>query len=415
MRIKQKNKTMKIKYVFLYAAIFFAFFSFLGVYEYKIYSTKWFILFFVYEVLFYLGLCSGGLVFSKNKQKRLNKRSFEISDSGAKLLWVLCLMSILSFIYFIYIYKSTLGSFMFGNYTANEFEERRSTLEKFTLLLMQIGGDCSFLILMSDKTKRYTKLKLISHFTLFLPGIRYLLMGARFVIAADFLILFIVKWPMLKEKLNFSSRAKREKRIIVVLAICLGIAFLYLFSSRAIYYTALERKSFVQGDMQIKPMWKHLYGVTNGRIDFLCTFSDYLGEAPFVFSYFCEYFFPENHTYGMITFRSIIQIFHNLTGLGPSYSEVIKNIASGQYSGFGYILMCEFGETLSFFVAYTIGLLFAKIERNKDINTVCHVIYPAIVIICFFAPIFYFYIGRLDYTILFCTILSPLCLVKKQQ
>ena len=272
-----RHTVLKIKSIFLASAFFFLFFSFFGTYEYKIYSNTWFFMFFVYELLFFCGLSSGNInVFKPKKRKIQNQFEFSITQTGALILWIACILSLLSFLYFLFLYRNTLGNFIFGTYTADLFGEGRTKLEKITLLLMQIGGDSAFLVLSADSTNRHKRLKKLSHLTLFLPGFRYLLMGSRFMIATEFLMLFAIKMPMLKEKLKVSIKAKRQKRIIFVSALILGIAFLYLFASRSIYYTALERQSFFPGDMKLKPFWKNLYNVTDGKIDFLCVASDYL-------------------------------------------------------------------------------------------------------------------------------------------
>lgn len=403
----------KLKYIFLASAIFFLFFSFFGTYEYKIYSEAWFFMFFVYELLFFCGLSSGNInVLNHKRKKSQNQIEFSITQTGALILWIACILSLLSFLYFLFLYRNTLGNFVFGTYTADLFDEGRTKLEKITLLLMQIGGDSAFLVLSADRTNKHKRLKKLSHITLFLPGLRYLLMGARFTIATEFLMLFALKMPLLKEKLKVSVIARRQKHIILAFAIILGIAFLYLFSSRSIYYTALERQSFFPGDMKLKPFWRNLYDVTEGKIDFLCVASDYLGEAPYVFSYYCKYNIPEKIAYGLISLRSIVQIINNLTGFGPSYNDLLENLSSGQYSGFAYVLIADFGVIGSVIMSYLYGFIFSKIEKYKNKNRICCVIYPAIKVICFFAPIFFFYVGRVDYTILFCVILSLLCLKK---
>ena len=409
-----KAEGMKLNKIFLFSALFFAFFSFFGVYEYKIYNLTWFILFFMYELLFFLGLSSGNIRIRGFSCRPKSHSGFYLSKIGSQILWFFCILSVLSFLYFIYNYRIILGRFVFGRYTADAFAEGRSSLEKITLLIMQIGGDSAFLILFSDDSSKYKKLKKLSYITLFLPGIRYLLMGLRFTIATEFLVFFAVKWPYLKKKINFSKKAKREKQIIVIGAIILGIAFMYLFASRSIYYTALERKAFNVGDMVMKPLWRSIYNIANGKIDFICTASDYLGESPYVFSYQSMYSFPNKIYWGQFTFRSIMQIVNNVFHVGKGYSEIVLEIASGQYSGFAYVLIADFGLIGSFFAAYLIGRLFAFIEKKRFSYSACSAIYPAIKVICFFAPVFYFYVGRIDYAILFAVILAPICLKKRR-
>ena len=59
----------------------------------------------------------------------------------------------------------------------------------------------------------------------------------------------------------------------------------------------------------------------------------YLGEAPYIFAYYCKNRLPEEVFFGQLTFRSIIQIINNLTGWGYGFSELSSRIAGGQYSG----------------------------------------------------------------------------------
>lgn len=409
-----KNKKLTLSRLFLYSALFFAFFSFFGVYTYKIYSLKWFLLFFVYELIFFCGLKTGKLrlITRKGSRKKDSNNFFYITKMGSVILSSACIISILSFFYFISCHLKIVGIFSFGTYTADIYQEGRTTFEKLTLLLMQMGGETSFLLCSADKTDRYKRLKRLSCITLFLPGLRYLLMGARYVIAVEFLLLFIVKWPEIQHMIKYSYKARKYKRMIVLLGILLCVAFLYLFSSRAIYYTALERKAIYSGDMIMKPFWRDMYELTNGKIDFICTASDYLGEAPYIFAYFCEYRMPSKIFWGQFTFRSIMQIFNNLFHIGYSFGEINSQIASGQYSGMSYIMIADFGITGSYIFAFLFGCFFAYIETNANRSATCNVLLPAIMVMCFFAPIFYFYVGRLDYTVLFCLILTPICLKK---
>ena len=419
-RLHKKKKEFTLSRIFLYSALFFAFFTFFGVYKYTVYSWTWFVLFFVYELLFYLGLKSNKLRVGKAILKLRNSDTFnepfELSKIGASVLLFFCVISVFCFAYFLYLYRSNVGAFAFGTYgayTATSFEEGRTKLEKITLLLMHAGSETAFLVCAIDSSNKYKKIKLFTHFTLFLPGIRYLLMGSRFSIAVEFLLLFAVKWPILRAKINFSDRVKREKRLIILIAIVLGIVFMYLFSARSIYYTAFERKAFNVGDMQMKPFWKNLYSATGGKIDPICSLSDYLGESPYIFSYFCKNRMPEKIYWGQFMFRSILQIINNLFYIGKSFPELTEGIASGQYSGMVWILIVDFGAVGSFFFAYLLGKLFELIEKYRCINRTCGVIYPALKVMCFFAPVFYFYVGRLDYVLLFCLILSPICLKRK--
>lgn len=401
----KRYKETPIRTVFLLSAMFFLSFSFFGVYRYKIYSPTWFLLFFFYETLFYIGLCSPRFVFVKaNSQPNAHEFEFVLTNCGARILWIACCLSVLSFLYFIALYHGSVGQFQFGAYTITEFQESRGTLDKVALLLTQIGGDSAFLILSADRSTRHKKLKAASHVTLFLSGIRHLLMGSRFSIAVEFLVLFAIKWPSLQRKVRFSAKAR----------LLIGATFAYLFATRPVN-TALQKYSFYAGDMEMKPFWLNLYKKTDGKVDFLYVASDYLGESPYIFSYYCAYELPNEPLWGGMLLRSLVQIVHYATGLGDSFLSMSEHVAGGQYSGFAYSLIADFGVFGSVLAAFLFGCLFSQVEQNRRSNRVCVSIYPAVKVICFFAPVYYFIVGRVDYAILFCSLLAPLCLKKTRR
>lgn len=407
---KKKKESIKINDIFLLSACFFAFFSFFGLYDYKIYSLQWFFMFFIYELLFYFGLKSGQCKFSLKQKENIK---FQITKTGKIICTILIILSILSFAYFVISYKSIVGWFVFGQHTSEAYYYNMPTLEKYTLIIMEAGGTSVFMILSADKSEKHTKLRLFSTITLFLTGLRYLLMGSRYVIAVEFLILFSVKWPQIKEKVSYSLRSKRQKRLIIISGVMLWIAFLYLFVSRATY-SALMRKSFNIGDMSLKPFWKNIYEKTDGKIDFLCTLSDYLGESPYVFSYYCKNYMPDKIYWGQLIGRTISQILNEIFGIGKGYGAIQAGIANGQgqYSGFAFSMIADFGVTLSPLIAFLYGFIFSRIEYYRFQIRYCAVIYPAIQVICFFAPIFYFFVGRVDYAILFAIVFTPFCIGK---
>ena len=412
----------KLHTIFFLSSCFFAFFSFFGVYQYKIYSLPWFLAFFAFSALLYAGLRIGGLLGwdqggTSDLSDIVSGTGIVLTDRGAALLFLLCCLSILSFLYFLYLYGRSIGGTAFGTYgayTAGEFqEEGRTVLEQITLLVMQMGGDSTFLVLSADTTRSHRALKRLSCVCLFLPGIRYLLMGSRFMIAVEFLLLVAVRRRGLVSFWRRWSRRKegrkRQRALLIVAAVLLGGIFLYLFAARSIFYTALERRLAYPGDMAVRPFWYDLYRRTDGRIDLLCTLSDYLGEAPYVFSYYCRYQMPDRIFWGQITARSVVKIAGAFLRIG---SPDLEGVAGGQYPGFAYALIADFGIVGAFLAAFLFGILFAWIERkarSKE-SGLCRTLYPAIQVICFFAPIYPFTVGRMDFTILFCLFLAPVCL-----
>lgn len=405
----KKIQNMKLSELFLCSAIFFILASLFGAFDRKIYNMFWFVIFYVFELLFFLGLKSGGLVLKKTA-KPINFE-FKITKSGSYILVALNIISILSFVYFLVLYLNNVGTGYLGKYTSDIFDDNRTVLEKATLLLMQLGGEATYLITCICP-KYNPKLKRLASVCLFLPGLRSLILGNRFTVAVEFIIYFFTYFDYQKMISFKTNKDKRKTFFVIVFGAALFAAFMYLFASRSIYFTALNLYEFVPGDMKLKSFWLKLYQYTNGKLDFIYRFFDYISEAPYVFSYFCSYKFPEKILYGQITFRAIMQLVNNAFGIGNSYTETISMIASGKYSGFGYILIADFGIYLAPVCAYLFGLLFAKIEFYRNKILLFYVIYPVTKAICLFAPIFYFYVGRSDYVILLAILLTPFCTEK---
>lgn len=412
-----QKKEWKLYKLFLLSAFMFAFFSFFGVYSYKIYNYGYFMLFWAFEILFFLGLRSGKLVLNKEKHRKYIQTSvFKLTKTGKVIIVILNLLCILSFAYFLFLYYRAFGRLLFGTYTAQLFsEEGRTSLEKFTLLLMQLGGDGAYLVVSCDSDFNNRSIKGLSAVCLFLTGLRHLLLGTRFVIAAEFIIFYLSLKKGQGELIRNKFREKRVKLLAGIIAIVLLAAFLYLFSTRSVAYRAVERWMTFRGDMRVKPFWEKIYYSTSGKVDFLYVLSNYLAEAPFIFTSFCTNFFPQTILGGQITFRSVLQIVSNVFYTGYSYANIGNSIASGRYSGFGYILIADFGIYLAPLLAYSIGLLYSKVEVYRYNSRFFSAIYPCLQVICIFAPIFYFNVGRMDYDILFCAVLAPMCLTRKKE
>jgi hypothetical protein len=138
-----------------------------------------------------------------------------------------------------------------------------------------------------------------------------------------------------------------------------------------------------------------------------------MAESPYVFSYYCKYGMPEKSCGGVLFLRPIIKILSALAGT-DWYDSITSVMMTGKYSGCFYSIICDFGLAFSPIATYLYGLLFAKIERNKNRSRLCAALMPAVMVMCLFAPVYYFNVGRLDFTVFFVFLLSPLCLKKKK-
>lgn len=408
----RRNKTI-LASIFLLSSLFFILCGIFGAYERDVYSPLWFVIFYVYELIFFLGLKSGKVVVNA-KTRGIAECKFRITKQGRIILLIFNVLAIISFLYFVYLYQKVIGFSALGTYTTDAFEEGRTSLEKITLLIIQMGGEMAYLIMYTDTTLRKTKSFQLAKVCLFLPGLRSLMLGNRYTIAVEFVLFFVTNWTDIRDNSQKIFKDKKKKIFIIVFGIVLLSCFMYLFTTRSIYYTALEKFEFYPGDQRVKPFWKMLYEVSDGKLDFLLTFSDYVTEAPYVFSYFCKYRMPEKILWGQLTFRSIMQILNTALGVGQGYGEVTSTIASGKYSGFGYILIADYGVYLAPFMAYIIGFIFSKIERYKQCNRVCASLFPLVMTICCFAPVYFFYVGRCDYPFLFTIFFAPLCIRKER-
>lgn len=406
-------ENLKLSTLFGLAALFFSFSSFFGVYNRTIYHMGYFVLFFILEILFYLGLKSGNLVIKKKERKKAEK-VICVSRFGSYVILFLNILSILSFVYFMYLFIKSVGISNLGKFNMLAFDENgRTSLEQITLMVMQLGGEAAFLIMSCDKTKNYKKIKSLSSLILFLPGIRALMLGTRYTIAVETLLFLIVKGKDLKNNISKKFFSKIKKLVFVLLLIVLFGIFMHLFATRSVAYTAVQKYEFEIGDMKLKPVWEKLYYLTDGKIDALCTFSDYMAEAPYIFSYYCKYGIPETPFGGIMMLRPIMKSVGALIGYSNLYDDITSEMMTGKYSGCFYAIICDCGLFLAPLVTYLIGVFFSKVERSKKYNKISCAIYPILMVMCFFAPVYYFNVGRLDFTIFFTVLLSILCLKQK--
>ena len=386
---------LRLLKIYTFSLLFFSFFVFCGPFNYYIYSNQYFMMFYIYQIIFAMGLLIGGIF--TNKKKHEKKMFFNMTLCGERICLCLCFISMFSFLFeinMIITAVSTTTQFSFlGSYYGALVQSMRSIIDRLLLITMHLGGEVVFLIVHSMACVRHNLLKKISIICLWLPGIYYILQGARFMLAVEFFIfVFTVTNNKYKQSYN------KQKIIMCILAVILFACFMILFSARQVYFTPLTKYHFIPGDMSLKP-WASLLYQSNSRL-FLPIFElcDYLAQAPYVFSHYMEFYKPRIALYGLGLLRPINQIL-TLFNSGINISALVQNhiIAGGKYSGFCYSLNIDFGAIGSFFAAFFIGYAMSKIYEARNRSLFARCVSPCIISSIIFAPVYYFNVGRLDF------------------
>jgi hypothetical protein len=413
--LKYNNRNFTLKNLFILSFTICTTASFVGPFRYTIYNMNYFILFFLFDLLFFLGLSSGNVTIKVNRKASIDK-NFYITSAGRLVLFILNILSACCFIYFVWLFLRSVGFYLFGEALLRTFDENgRTNLEKITLALMHLGAETVYLIINSEQSRNTNKAQyVLSSVCLFLPGIRSVILGKRFVIVVELIIfIYVNRSFFLKPAKDAFIRRNHNSilaRMLIFLIIIVVIwTCMWLFTSRT-NLAKLLPYMFYPGDTQLNPFWEWLRQKTEGVLDPFYTFSDYLAQMPFVFSYYLSNYKPERILMGAYLLTPFVQLGASIFPGLNSAQENMLYIASGKYSGIGYMLIADFGMFFGLLMAYFAGMLFSKIEKSKCYNRVSYAVYPCIVAICIFAPVYYFNVGRSDYTLLFTCILAPLFL-----
>ena len=377
--------------------------SFLGPYQWKVYSLQGFLYYFMLYAAFFLGLISAFIVPSNTSEIR----NPSLKSGQRTILFGSSLISVSSLIYeLIVLFIFHPGDFNFLGGEAEAFSSARSALDQIALVLMQLGT-ASFILWSIYGCSNNTlsgKVVLASNWS---SGIYHLCIGQRYVIAIEFVVYCTIK--MLYTKRSIASRA-RKKWIIAILGLSIFIIFLYVFVNR-VHTPILNKSELTPGDQPLKEWAMELYLSSNGSsfLEALYMLADYMGESPYVFSGFWEFFLPESPLWLLNEFRPIVQLL-SLFGF-PSYLEISSSIESlPKYTGIAWNLITDFGVYLAPLAAYLFGFVFSEIERFKDHSLLARALYPCCIGCVLFSPVYYFTVGRTDYTvysilILYCLLL----------
>ncbi|WP_165043837.1 hypothetical protein [Adlercreutzia sp. ZJ138] len=248
-----------------------------------------------------------------------------------------------------------------------------------------------------------------------------LIQGSRFTTAAYFFIYLFAKLRKRKKiKRGIGEIRLREigvlLLVIAVAAVLLAV-FVGMMDARGII-APTNWSVAVTGDVRIREPWATFYGSSGGFsktvMDAIFNFFAYLGQAPAYFCYFVTNYAPDS-PYWFSQIGRIVQKLTSVVGVNLIAAQGQYAIDLGgsfnRYSTFVWSLIIDFGIYLAPFAAFVFGLLFSKIEQYKESNILCGMLYPCVATVCLFAPVYYFYIGRMDWIVFDCMVVYALARV----
>lgn len=387
----------------------------IGPYQWHIYSLGGLVYYFLILVMIFLGLSSSGITFKKKESKPAV--AFSFSKRQLSCLVLFSIISIISCCYLVYNFLKYYGSsyiLLGGAYFDYSLEER-GLIEKIATVFMQ-SGTAAYLIYACNLNKGSKAEKIILIFGFWTTALFYLLSGGRFSAAVSFVLFFVSLYINNAFNMDKISSINRKislpvKIAVLILGILLLGVFLSLFESRQIYYTALQSCEFNSWDKTVREPYRLLYEVSNGAVSSFYFLCDYIAEAPYVFSYFFENYIPDSIVFFHEALRSVGKLLSVFGFSGDSNSLnalVLLSEKTGKYAGFAWPLLLDVGVYAAPFIAYFFGIVSGKIERAISYSSFCRVIYPCILVIVLFCPIYYLTVGRMDYILLWIFILWPL-------
>ena len=349
-----------------------------------------------------------------NNKKNTDGFSFILNRQGHFIIYLIFIGALLSFVYFLVLYRGSFNIASFGSSLKAEFDEvARTKLDVITQFVLY-AGSAAYLIVIGSKDSVSPFTLTMARICLFLPGLRGAFLGRRFTLAAEALIYFFAEYESIRSRVhNMNHNNKKTMKRIMIVAIVVVFMLLYIFSKRIVYSPEAMRVANA-GDMELKPFWNRVYGQVGNRMSILAYVSFYASHAPYAFSYSNVNSFPDYPQYwGLQTFRVFIQIINNLFGVSPSYAEMARQVPGiARYTSYSGTVISDFGKCLAPFISFLFGFIFARIERGRNISLICHSLYPIVQVACFFAPVYFFSVGALDQVAFWAVILSPLCLTR---
>lgn len=417
-----KNQYINISRIFIFSSLIFFLFSVFSVYQYKIYDLKSLVLFYVYELIFWIGIKIGSGSLNKlrignnNASGNAKQVAFSINRQGCFIIHIIFAAAFISFFYFLYLYGSSYSITSFGASIKAEFDVvARTKLEVITQFVL-FAGSATYLIVIGAKNT-VSKFTLgLARVCLFLPGLRGAFLGRRFTLAIETLIFFFAEFSSLN--ISYRSLGANEKRIIkrvLAVLVLVAVVMLYIFSRRIVYLPEAMRVAY-PGDMWLKPFWNRVYARIGNGMSVLAYVSFYTSHAPYAFSYSYSEVYPTFPEYwGLSTCRVLIQIITTLFGIHPNYAEMANQVPGiARYTGFAGAVIQDFGKVFAPVVSFVFGFIFSRIENRRYNSSICHALYPLIQVACLFAPVYFFSVGNIDQVGFWTIILAPLCLSRRR-
>lgn len=372
-------------------------FAFLGPYEYRFQSFTGLFFYYFSIMLFAIPLVFCG---RKNKElvkKRATKTKKRLTLNGERMMLIILFISIISSAVF---FEECIRVFSVdvlfeeGDYRES-FSDIRTTLSKYAEMFSYLGP-AGFLIVSNGGSTKLRILKPVSYIAILACGLTGLLLGARWKI---FLCVLIILFAVVNRGLFSSNKTKQwiKRLLLIFFLIVLLERFMVLFDVRGLS-TANDIFRFSPGDMALTAIASDFYQITNGAINPIYKAIDYIAQAPFVFSVIFEDCFPSDLSYGAYMFRPLGYILGFLGFDVPLSDDIANSTFTGAYSGTLYYLIVDYGLFWALVIFFGVGLLFAYIERRKEISSFLGSLFPLVCSVVLCSPIYYmFNVGGADY------------------
>ena len=422
MESQNKKKTFNILRIYTISCLVFFALSIFSVYKYKVYDQWSLVVFYIYEAIFWLGLKAGQVRFKvrpgykSTRNDGIDIFSFSLNRQGQVIVRLLFVGALLSFIYFLFLYRGSFNIASFGASLKAEFDEvARTKLEVITQFIMFAGSAVYLIVIGSKSTVSRSTLRM-ARICLFLPGLRGAFLGRRFTLAIETLIFFFAEYESINKRIRgLDPKDKKTIKRVVIVIVLVVMVLLYIFSQRIVYLPETMLVAHI-GDMQLKPFWNNIYSQIGNRMSIPAYISFYASHAPYAFSYSYANTFPDFPNYwGLSTFRVFIQIITTLFSIHPNYAEMAYQVPGiARYTGYAGSVIQDFGKYWSPFISFLFGFVFSKIEKGRNRSRVCHAVYPLVQVACLFAPVYFFSVGNIDQVAIWAIILAPFCLSRYQ-
>ena len=221
--IKKKGKIFSILRIYTFSCLIFFALSVFSVYKYKVYDTWSLALFYIYELILWLGIKAGKIQFKIRRDVRSNNKdnadslSFILNRQGQIIIYIIFIGALLSFIYFLFLYRGSFNIASFGSSLKAEFDEvARTKVEVITQFIM-FAGSAVYLIVIGSKSAVSRFTLRMARICLFLPGLRGAFLGRRFTLAIETLIFFFAEYESRNTRIrNLDPKDKVADRKSVV-------------------------------------------------------------------------------------------------------------------------------------------------------------------------------------------------------